>query len=294
MRITDDILNCVCFLCVKIRGEYAEEYHFIGTGFFIGVETSDFEFCYLVTARHILKYAEDKGHKDLYVRLNTKAGGADYVLLDDNWVVRTNDAIDVAVLPFLPLLEKFQYAVLPEKMIATDHMIEHNSIGIGDELFVVGLFSHRHGHRRNIPILRTGIIASMPDEPFIEDTGELYDAYLVEMRSIGGLSGSPVFVYLDKTRPYSYAATLNGSQDWVFFLIGLIRGHWSLEKRSAAIDTTGEEGDEQDEVERLNTGIAQITPAQEILNLLHSSPISDDRKTIIKKECKKKSPKPRR
>src|SRR2546423_15596538 len=159
-------------------------------------------------------------------------------------------------------------------MIATDHMIEHNAIGIGDELFVTGLFSHRHGHRRNIPISRTGIIASMADEPFIEDTGELYDAYLVEMRSIGGLSGSPVFVYLDKTRFYSYAASFNESQDWVFFIIGLIRGHWSLEKKSAAIDTIEEEGDEQGEVERLNTGIAQITPALEILNLLYNSPIS--------------------
>jgi hypothetical protein len=275
---------------VKSQGEYANEYHFVGTGFFTGVsiEDADLEFCYLVTARHILEYAREEGNKDIYARLNTHDGGANYVLLDTDWVVRSNSAIDVAVLPFMPPLDRFRYAVLPEKMIATDHMIEHNYIGIGDELFVIGLFSYRHGHQRNIPIVRTGVIASMPDEPFIEDSGEgegeLYDAYLVEMRSIGGLSGSPVFVYLDKTRAYTYAASLEGQKDWVFFLIGLIRGHWSLEKKSAAIDSV------EDEVERLNTGIAQITPAQEILNLLHSNPLLDWRMAIVKEERKKKAP----
>jgi hypothetical protein len=59
----------------------------------------------------------------------------------------------------------------------------------------------RAGSTRNIPIVRTGVIAAMPaiDEPFVRK-GEEYHAYLAEMRSIGGLSGSPVFVFLDRTR----------------------------------------------------------------------------------------------
>ena len=74
---------------------------------------------------------------------------------------------------------------------------ERNGIGPGDELFAIGLFSLRVGTQRNIPIVRSGILAAMPydSEPFTKD-GHPYHAYLAEMRSIGGLSGSPVFIFM--------------------------------------------------------------------------------------------------
>ena len=54
------------------------------------------------------------------------------------------------------------------------------------------------GRDRNFPIVRTGHIAMMPDEKIpkvkIGDWEGNADAYLIESRSIGGWSGSPVFV----------------------------------------------------------------------------------------------------
>ena len=83
-------------------------------------------------------------------------------------------------------------------MFADDVQIRSLNVGIGDELITVGLFTQRHGAQKKIPIVRSGIIAAMPDEPFEDqNTGKPYHAYLVEARSIGGLSGSPVFVSLD-------------------------------------------------------------------------------------------------
>lgn len=83
--------------------------------------------------------------------------------------------------------------------LADEADIEAHAIGIGDEVLMVGLFTKRYGYRKNIPIVRGGIISAMPEEP-IEDqeTGNLYDAYLIEIRSIGGLSGSPVIVFKDE------------------------------------------------------------------------------------------------
>lgn len=81
---------------------------------------------------------------------------------------------------------------------ASDRFLQENQIGPGDELFLPGLFSPHKEESRNIPIIRTGTIAAMNEEPVpVELPGKikvLMDAYLAECRSIGGLSGSPVFV----------------------------------------------------------------------------------------------------
>ena len=78
---------------------------------------------------------------------------------------------------------------------ADDKFILENEVGVGDEVFITGLFSHHHGNHKNIPIVRTGNIASMPEEK-IQTQNYLREAFLIEARSIGGLSGSPVFLNL--------------------------------------------------------------------------------------------------
>ena len=77
----------------------------------------------------------------------------------------------------------------------TEKVIKENEIEVGEEVFVTGLFSHHHGQSKNIPIVRVGNISAMPEEK-IQTKEHLMDAYLIEARSIGGLSGSPVFVIL--------------------------------------------------------------------------------------------------
>ena len=84
--------------------------------------------------------------------------------------------------------------------VARSDTIHSEGIGIGDEVFMVGLF-HRHtGRDRNEPIIRVGNIASLPSAPVPLDEGEKAEAILIEPRSIGGLSGSPVFVHMGYTR----------------------------------------------------------------------------------------------
>jgi len=68
-------------------------------------------------------------------------------------------------------------------------------IGLGDETFAIGLFRSHYGQQRNMPVIRVGNIAAMPEEPIAAKYGkDFIEGYLVEMRSIAGLSGSPVFV----------------------------------------------------------------------------------------------------
>jgi hypothetical protein len=69
--------------------------------------------------------------------------------------------------------------------------MEAEQIGIGNEVAFAGLFVNHHGKKRNEPIVRFGNICGIPSEPVSTKAGDI-EAYLVESRSVGGLSGSPV------------------------------------------------------------------------------------------------------
>ena len=99
------------------------------------------------------------------------------------------------------------------------------------------------------------------------ETGLPYDAYLAEIRSIGGLSGSPVFVFIGSGR--AYPRNLMGSK---IFLLGLIRGHWDYKKKMEAIDF----GD--NELEAVNMGVATVTPIREVLTILNSPELVRERR----------------
>ena len=265
MRLPDEVIDSVCFLCVKARDDYGEYDHFIGTAFFVSCRfpSSAHPYTYLVTARHVIKGAKKDGHTDFYVRLNyrkEREGGRGKIIpLPDEWEYPENEGIDVAVIPFTPETLYFQYVTFPDKAMLTSEKAKEEGIGIGDDLVITGLFQHRWGEYRNIPIVRSGNIAAMPTEPLVDKEGNLYDAYLVETRSIGGLSGSPVFVIREVMDFERNVVT----PDVEIFLLGLIRSHYDLKKQGITKDTVASE------IDVLNTGIAEVVPIQEAVNLIN-------------------------
>ena len=81
--------------------------------------------------------------------------------MDGEWIVPENPAVDVAVKAIgLGFLE-FDIAVIPTRRHINDELSKELNIGIGEDLFVSGLFTKRHGAERNLPIVRVGHIASM-------------------------------------------------------------------------------------------------------------------------------------
>jgi hypothetical protein len=266
-------------------------FYSFGTAFFVGVQEDGYNFSYLVTARHVIDEATRGGYPRLTLRVNSRTGKAEYIELasNDAWVTWKNEAIDVAVLGFGLDVRIFSHALIPVEMFADTQVLKNHSIGIGDDLFAVGLFVQKAGNTRNIPIVRTGIIAAMPtqEEPFIRKGGE-YHAYLAEMRSIGGLSGSPVFVFLDRTRAID-ARIPEGHHFGIFFL-GLIRGHWDLERELTDSIAMGDVQIGYSKGENLNTGIAVVTPAHYVLGILKSKEMHDRRARGIKQRKEKEEP----
>jgi len=69
----------------------------------------------------------------------------------------------------------------------TTAYIAENDIRAGEEVFTVGLLVNHFGRERNLPIIRVGAIAAMPEEPiYLNEKLGLQSVYLIESRSIGG------------------------------------------------------------------------------------------------------------
>ncbi len=122
----------------------------------------------------------------------------------------------------------------------------------------------------------------MPDEPLQDtNTGLEYYAYLMEIRSIGGLSGSPVYVFFPLGR---FHEGTYETQRHVLYLIGLVRGHWTREAEEFA--DFGET-----EVDQLNTGIAIVTPVQKAIEIImNTEELMRDRKKSEQRRSKRDAP----
>jgi hypothetical protein len=271
MRVPDMIVDSAVYLCVKDASGTVRP---AGTGFFLSIESEAREQIshgYLVTARHCILNARPYGA--LYARMNRRdTGEAELVELEEGWNFHDDETNDVAVLPFAP--PGVQIVVTQRESLATPDVIERESIGIGDDLMVVGLFTRHYGRTANRPIVRAGIIAAMPDEP-IEDAGSglPFDGYLAEVRSVGGLSGSPVWLIINPAR------VVKGEREsrLHFYLLGLIRGHWN--KTEPWLSDFGET-----EQESLNTGIAIVTPIQKALDIIDSEESVKQRRKVDREE----------
>jgi len=266
MRIPDWFNLAVGFLSVEKAGITS----YGGTAFFIEYaerQEDSVKFHYLVTAKHcVLSDPVRMTVRDLSCRLNAEQGGTRPISLPrDKWIF--SDQADIAIMPF-DELEGVDYCVFSTQMFLTDERISEMGIGWGDELFIVGLFTQHFGESTNIPILRSGIIASMPHELLIEaNSGKPYNAYLVESRSIGGLSGSPVFMAMKKRGVEMHPAPREFNP-WQheLLLLGLVRGHFDLKVKPPKSDFMGQ-------VEsKLNMGIAIVTPIQELTLLMQNDP----------------------
>jgi hypothetical protein len=196
----------------------------------------------------------------------------------ENWIFHEDPCVDLAALHWQPP-PSVDVWPFPLNEAVTPALIEREGIGLGEDVFAVGLFSRRAGQARNIPIIRVGNIVAMPEEPIKTGTG-LQEAYLVELLSIGGLSGSPVFTYIGGIRrefPRGGEITLT-TRAGAIHLLGLIHGHWNL--------TLGERvdavHDSLDGGEHVNMGIAIVVPITRLLEILNYPAVRDAREKAKK------------
>ena len=189
-------------------------------------------------------------------------------VIGEHWFLHPSDpSADVAAIQIVMDSQADMSAIALEDF-GLPERLERLHIGIGDETIVCGLFTAVPGTTRNIPIVRHGNIAMMPGEQIQTDLG-FADVFLVEARSIGGLSGSPVFVR--HTHAIRVKKEKDNSDDLLFAngpgitLLGLMHGHWDI--RESEMNKTSIVHDRQHGV---NMGIGIVVPAIKIYETLYN------------------------
>lgn len=290
MRVPEEVRQCVIFLGMKTKNEHGQEVvQFIGTAFFVAVPSElvqGWGYTYLVTAKHVALAL--KGGPFI-ARVNTNDGSSAIVEAGTaNWVYHPEDnAVDVAVIQW-NVPPQVEYRKIPSDMFVTEKVILEKNIGPGDEVFITGLFAHVSGRMRNLPLVRMGNVALFPSDKIQVLIGEEWywvDAYLIEARSIGGISGSPVFVRLGFWRSKDGQAQFSGN---IFYLLGLMHRHWEV--------TVGKKNDlvqlNEDVFGAVNLGIAIVVPAYKILEVLNQPNQVEYRRKLDEEELRRRQPMP--
>lgn len=197
MRIPDDFLDCVFYLYHSYQHADAGALGG-GSGFFVGVPAKripNATITFAVTNKHVLDSGAD------VIRMNTMDGKKVIYETDQRVWIPHPAGDDIAICPITVDATKFRFRWVGLNNFITRDLIIGEQIGPGDEVFVVGRFINHEGKQKNTPSVRFGHLAQMANEPIPRDDRFLQDSFLVEAKSIGGYSGSPVFLYVDGMKP---------------------------------------------------------------------------------------------
>ncbi|MBW2063127.1 MAG: trypsin-like peptidase domain-containing protein [Deltaproteobacteria bacterium] len=248
-----------------------------GTGFFVGVKNpsnpNSFS-VYLVTAKHVLYKPKTTDFFDkVFVRLNKKDGGSQIGSIpiiaegEQRTVFTHSDSsVDIAIIPFLPDQDKFDFKFLPDDMITTKETYKELKIREGSDVFFTGLFMPYPGAERNYPVVRFGKVALVTEEQ-IEWQGKLMELYLIEAGSYGGNSGAPVFFYLGSDR--EPGSIVVGSP--ILKLAGVMQGTFLDAHEIKIVET------KKVPIAVSNMGIAAVVPGYKLHELLFSNELKGKR-----------------
>lgn len=272
-RIRDVFLECVFYLYRSRESALAGE-DMGGTGFVTGVaskvDPKHRFYGYAVTNRHV---AIDQGFS--CIRVNRRDGGVDVFEFDPSEWTPHPDGDDLAILPFVGISESAHTV----KLFADDwHLSEADArtldIGPGDDVFMVGRFVHHDGKERNEPTVRFGNISMAPRHMQQSATRNYFRqlSYAVELRSMGGYSGSPVFIYRGPWDMRTNSIVVGANK--VVRFLGVHWGHIvdTLEVKSERqrVQPQGF-GDTQPVINfvQANTGMNGVIPAWRLKELLY-------------------------
>lgn len=247
-----------------------------GTAFYVSAPLpgTGRHLAYAVTAKHVINGIAARGEQGflrrplmLQPQLEHRFSPAVWQAYKyEEWIQHPDPTVDAAIM-LLSSVHMFDMSWIDPASAVTPAIIARENIGVGDEVFITGLFVNHPGSLENVPIVRVGNIAAMNGSEKVNTPLGETDALLVEARSVGGLSGSPVFVHLGIARilkpgePGTWATEPTG----VYYWLGLVQGHFAADGLTVADQALEDSVSAQRD--RVNMGIAIVVPALRILEI---------------------------
>lgn len=205
-RIDDRIAGSVFYLYTSFEEAEAGKSDG-GSGFFVRIDSIEHpDECdlYAVTCKHVVQNGarfiryQPKPERSLEPKTVLKK--------DTKWRLSEADDIAIAYLG-RRVLSMMDVHSIPVFTLLTHTAIDYFDIGLGDDVYMVGRFLYHDGGFAAIrPSVRAGIISLMADpmDPILMNSkkGITQEAFLVEIRSIRGHSGSPVVWAYDPWNHY--------------------------------------------------------------------------------------------
>lgn len=263
-RIPDGYLDAVIYLYRSVK-DAETGVHTGGSGFLIAqplARDSKRSFTIAVTNRHVI---EDGCS---VVRLNNRDGSTHILDIEERAWLMPDDGSDLAVFPLPVDREMQKLSQISRGALLSQAELGEKNIGIGDEVFLIGRFIGNDGRQTNVPTVRFGNIAQMPTV-LTDDYGREQESFLVEVRSVGGYSGSPVLVHIAPLsfRPEGRLGQTPALHDgyWGPALLGVNWCHPTY--KETVLDVSGRESLHKLRV-HAHTGLAGVIPAWRLNKLL--------------------------
>lgn len=298
MRVEDFVRKSVVFLGVEgTNGRFTP----LGTGFLGAVPYEDMHYTFLVTAQHVVDDCLGEDRDRFSVRINRHDGRAQtvHVMRNGSTHISHNDrSIDVVVYAMDLDQSVFDFTVVPlSSDILKRQRAETWVPGPGDEISVVGLYTSHYGELKNIPVIRIGHIAAMPEEKVMTHRGYV-SGYLTEVHSIGGLSGSPVLLNVPDIKVENgHLKTLSHRS---YQVLGVMIGYHTTESKDDEIVVPQFQGPfegekEQDDSgpkEERRTGFGVVIPIEAVFSLTEHPNMQAMLKKVTEKRRKETGYKP--
>jgi hypothetical protein len=275
MRVHPSTWRSVVYVGLNAQGSFLP----VGTGFCTCVRYRDHSFFNFVTADHVVDLVSGD---TIYIRMNAKNGeaGPPIAIPKAAKFPGIDRRLDLAIFP-VPSLHDFYDAdyVLLDRNEYIRILEEIWRPERGDEVATIGLYTSHHGHTKNIPVVRVGHIAMLPDEPVMSTRGYV-QAYLVEVHSILGLSGSPVCITMPSMRVKDGGIQLLDTEQGAI-CIGMMLGyHLSASSEDEIVVPTMQQsapdaGTDESESDNLSlderrTGFGVVLPIERLFDVMES------------------------
>lgn len=267
----------------------------VGTGFLLFLKQDNNYFCYLISAKHVIKPVLENPTAPLSIRFNLKEQKGPeiinfptYNIKGKRWIEHPNEAIDlsIAVLNIFNILDKLDIGVKPieapdDEFIASSDWLAKYKVAQGDQVFTLGLVPYLYAEDGpNMVLSRFGTISLIPENE-ISLPGGKQRAYFVDCQAFGGNSGGPAYVLIERSEK---GPLLSG---WRFGLLGIVTEFVPSPLRMNKVKT-----DQQQQHEKLqlieNTGITKIVPIDYAMDIIFSDEQKDLRRKIIELQRKTK------